>query len=170
MIKQFVAQEFCFRCRGCCRFKEVNSVWSPCLLDEEIQEFLDKEGIPAVSISAHRRIQPIAIRDEEGFICPFLNTADNKCKVYHRHPFECQLYPFLINLRKDKVLLTLDLNCPYVAEEINSPQAKDYIAYLSNFLNSPEQLKMLKDNPQIIQAYEEVREVVELNLPLHGAR
>jgi len=164
MIKQFVAQEFCLKCRGCCRFKEANSVWSPCLLDEEIQGFLDKEGIPAVSISADRRIQPVAIRDAEGFVCPFLNTADNKCKVYHLHPFECQLYPFLINLRSDKVLLTVDLNCPYVAEKINSQEAKDYIVYLSSFLNSPQQLKMLKDNPQIIQAYEEVREVAELNL------
>ncbi len=134
-------------------------------MDEEIQDLLDKEGIPAVSIAADRRIQPVPIPGTEGFVCPLLNRVDNKCKIYSRHPFECQLYPFLINLRKDKVLLTVDLNCPYAASKIDSPEARDYIIYLSNFLNSPEQLKMFRDNPQIIQAYEEVREVAELNLP-----
>lgn len=165
MIKQFVPQEFCLKCRGCCRFKEANSVWSPCLLDEETQGFLDKEGIPAISISADRRIQPIATYDEKGFVCPLLNTADNKCRIYNLRPFECQLYPFLINLRKEKVLLTVDLNCPYVYEKIDTPLAKEYIIYLTAYLNSPKMLKVLKDNPQIIQAYEEVREITELNLP-----
>ena len=165
MIKQFVPQEFCLKCQGCCRFKEANSVWSPCLLDEEIQELLDKSGIPAASISIDRRIQPIANPSGADFLCPFLETRDNKCKIYNTHPFECQLYPFLINLRKDKVLLTVDLNCPYVYEKINSQEAKDYIVYLTDYLNSASMLSLLKDNPQIIQAYEEVREVAELNLP-----
>lgn len=80
-------------------------------------------------------------------------------------PFECQLYPFLINLRKGKVLLTVDLNCPYVCEKINIPEIKEYISYLAGYLNAPEQLEMLESNPQIIQAYEEVREVAELRFP-----
>ncbi len=165
MIKQFVPQEFCLKCRGCCRFKEADSVWSPCLLDEEIQALLDRKNIPFASISIDRRIQPIANPGGEGFICPFLNSLDNKCGIYDLRPFECQLYPFLVNLRKGKVLLTVDLNCPYVCEKINSREAKDYITYLCGLLNSPEKLKILKNNPQIIQAYEEVREVAELNFP-----
>ena len=165
MIKQFVPQEFCLKCRGCCRFKEADSIWSPCLLDEEIQELADKEGVPAASISVDRRLQPVANPDGEGFICPFLGSADNQCRIYNLRPFECQLYPFLINLRRDKVLLSVDLNCPYVYEKIGTPLAKEYIIYLTAYLNSPKMLKVLKDNPQIIQAYEEVREIVELNLP-----
>jgi hypothetical protein len=165
VIKQFVPQEFCLKCRGCCRFKEANSVWSPCLLNEEIQELLDKPGIPAASISIDRRIQVIANPGGSDFICPFLEGQDNKCKIYDIRPFECQLYPFLINLRKSKVLLTVDLNCPYVYEKINSQEAKDYIIYLTEYLNSGPLRLMLKDNPQIIQAYEEVREVAELSLP-----
>jgi hypothetical protein len=165
MIKQFVPQEFCLKCQGCCRFKEANSVWSPCLLDEEIQGLLDRKDLPAASISIDRRVQPVVNPNGVDFICPFLNSRDNKCAIYAGRPFECQLYPFLINLRNGKVLLTVDLNCPYVYEKINSQEAKDYISYLSSYLNSPEQIKLLKDNPQIIQAYEEVREVAELNLP-----
>ena len=165
MIKQFVPQEFCLECRGCCRFKEANSVWSPCLLDEEIQGLLGKPGIPAASIAIDRRIQPVANPLGADFLCPFLKTLDNKCVIYESRPFECQLYPFLINLRKTKVLLTVDLNCPYVYEQLHSQKTKDYIVYLTEYLNSPLLLSMLKDNPQIIQAYEEVREVAELNLP-----
>ncbi|MDD5129752.1 MAG: YkgJ family cysteine cluster protein [Candidatus Omnitrophica bacterium] len=165
MIKQFVPQEFCIKCRGCCRFKEENSVWSPCLLDEEVQDLADKPGVPAASITLDRRLQPIANPDGGDFICPFLGIPDNKCKIYSIRPFECQLYPFLINLRRGKVLLTVDLNCPYVYERINSQEAKDYIAYLTKHLNSAALRSMLKDNPQIIQAYEEVREVAELSLP-----
>jgi len=163
VIKQFVPQEFCLKCQGCCRFKEANSVWSPCLLDEEIQELLDKPGIPAASISVDRRIQPIANPGGADFICPFLEIQENKCQIYDLRPFECQLYPFLINLRNDKVLLTVDLNCPYVYEKINSQEAKDYIVYLTGYLNSKPLRLMLKDNPQIIQAYEEVREIAELD-------
>jgi len=164
VIKQFVPQDFCIKCRGCCRFKEEDSVWSPCLLDEEVQGLLDKPGIPAVAMSIDHRIKVVANPSGADFICPFLGVQDNKCKIYDTRPFECQLYPFLINLRKGKVLLTVDLNCPYVYEQINSPAAKDYIVYLTGYLNSRPLRSMLKDNPQIIQAYEEVREVAELNL------
>jgi Fe-S-cluster containining protein len=165
MIKQFVPEDFCLKCRGCCRFKEDNSVWSPCLLDEEIHELMDKKDIPAASIFADRRLHPIVNPEGENFICPFLEMLDNKCKIYTLRPFECQLYPFLINLRKGKVLLTVDLNCPYAYERINTPEANDYILYLTQLLNSSKMIKMLKDNPQIIQAYEEVREVAEIDFP-----
>ena len=165
MIKQFVPTEVCLSCQGCCRFKEAISVWSPCLLDEEIQNLLERKDIPAASLAVDRRIMPIVNSGGEDFICPFLKTENNCCQIYTLRPFECQLYPFLLNLRKDKVLLTVDLNCPYVCEKIDTPEAKKYIAYLSDYLNAPEQIQMLKDNPQIIQAYEEVREVAELRFP-----
>ncbi len=164
MMKQFVPSDFCLKCRSCCRFRDADSVWSPCLLDEEIQEFIDKD-IPAVSISADRRLGLLPAPSGEGFICPFLKDEDNHCQVYAKRPFECQLYPFLLNLRSGKVLLTIDLNCPYASANINTPQMREYILYLTAYLNEKKQLRMLKDNPQIIQAYEEVREVAELQFP-----
>ena len=163
MIKQFVPQEFCLNCQGCCRFRQANSVWSPCLLDQEIQNLLDKK-IGQVYICADRRLVPIANPDKSGFICPCLELESNKCKIYSLRPFECQLYPFLINLRDKKVLLTVDLNCPYARENINDNKFKEYSEYLAEFLNLPAQLKILEENPQILQAYEDVKEVLELNI------
>jgi Fe-S-cluster containining protein len=165
MIKQIIPQEFCLKCRGCCRFKALNSAWSPCLLEEEVQDMLDKD-IPAASISANRKLIPVSDpAAAEGFICPFLDAQENKCKIYGFRPFECQLYPFLIDLRGKKVILTLDLNCPYVSEHLKDDEFRKYIDSLASFLNSPAQLKVLKDNPQIIQAYEEVLDIMELELP-----
>ncbi len=164
MIKQVIPEEFCLKCRGCCRFKKIDSVWSPCLLDEEIQDLLDKK-IPSACISLNKKLLPIPGPQGEGFICPFLEVKDNKCKIYDFRPFECQLYPFLINLRGRKVILTLDLNCPYAREHLKDDAFKIYTDYLIAFLNSPAQIEILKDNPQIIQAYEEVLDIIELELP-----
>lgn len=164
-VKQFVPEEDCLKCQGCCRFREAESVWSPCLLEEETLELIDKPGIPAVSISADKKIMPVAVQGKEGFFCPFISLADNKCKIYAMRPFECQLYPFLIAFRGKKVLLTVDLNCPYARLKADSKEFREYVDYLTKFLNSPKQLKLLKDNPQLIQAYEDVLDVVELNIP-----
>lgn len=162
MIKQFVSQEHCLKCQGCCRFAKENSVWAPCLLDEEIQELLDKL-IPPASISADRRIYPVPNPKGEGFICAFFDLPKNQCQIYGFRPFECQLYPFLINLRGKKIILTVDLNCPCAKEKINSREFKEYTENLAQYLNSPAQMKLLKSNPQILKAYEEVTEIIELN-------
>jgi Fe-S-cluster containining protein len=163
MIKQFVPQEFCLKCKGCCRFKDMDSVWAPCLLEEEIQGLLDKK-IPPAAISSERRLLPVPQPGAGGYVCPFLNIADNKCKIYGFRPFECQLYPFLINLRNKRVLLTLDLNCPYIKENLKSEELKAYTEYLATFLNSPQKKKLLKDNPHVLQAYEEVLDLIELDI------
>lgn len=162
-IKQFVPQEFCLKCRGCCRFREADSVWLPCLMDEEIQELLDR-NIPAVNISIDRKIQPVENPSGEGFLCALFNCTDNKCRIYEIRPFECRIYPFLINLRANKVILTIDLNCPYVSEHVNTPEFKEYVDYLSSFLNSPKQARLLKDNPQLLKTYEDITEVIELKI------
>jgi len=161
MMKQFVPQEVCLKCQGCCRFSSMDSVWSPYLLEEEIQELLDKD-IPPALIDINRRVRPVPEPAKDTFICAFFNAQENKCKIYGLRPFECQLYPFLLNLRDGKVLLTVDLHCPYIKEKLESRELKEYIAYLSDYLNSPKQLQLLKGNPQILQAYEDVMELLEL--------
>lgn len=163
MMKQFLPKEVCLRCQGCFRFKEQNSVWLPCLMDEEIQELLDRK-IPPALISMERKIQPYPNPAGEGFICAFFDIRDNKCKIYDWRPFECQLYPFLVNLRDRKIILTVDLNCPYVKENLQSKEFKEYADYLISFLNSPAQIKLLKDNPQLLKAYEDISEVIELKI------
>lgn len=165
MIKQLIPQEFCLKCQGCCRFFKQDSVWSPCLLDEEIQALIDREGIPSASITVDKKLLSVPAPDQDGFICPFLDCASNKCKIYELRPFECQLYPFLLTLRNKKVILTIDLNCPYAKGILNTKDLQEYTRYLNGLLNSRRQITILKDNPQIIQAYEEVLDIIELSFP-----
>jgi len=162
VIDQFVPQDFCLKCKGCCRFKEKESVWSPCLLDEEVLDLIDKPGIPAASISAGRKLLLVPEKEGELFLCPFLNPADNNCQIYKIRPFECQLYPFLLNMRHGKIFLTVDINCPYVKDRLDSPEFREYALCLTKLLNSKKVLTMLKDNPQVLQAYEDVLNIVEL--------
>jgi len=138
-------------------------VWLPCLMEEEIQDLLDK-NIPPATISIDRKIQPVPHPDNEGFICAFFDLPQNKCKIYEYRPFECQLYPFLINLRGKKVILTVDLNCPYVKENLQTKEFKEYTDYLVNFLKCPAQLRLLKDNPQLLKTYEDISEIIELKI------
>lgn len=180
MIKQFVAQEFCLGCEGCCRFTEADTVWSPYLLDSDIQELLQNH-IPPLTMTPNRRIRLIPHPQGEGnftpletitregesltgFICAFFDTADNKCKIYSYRPFECQLYPFLINRNLDKVFLAVDLRCPFIGEKTESKEFKEYVNELLRILNSPAFIKTLKNNPQAYQAYPAVLNLAELKV------
>jgi len=165
MIKQFVPSDYCLHCQGCCRYLKDDSVWAPCLLDEEIQELLDRKGLPAIVLSQQKRLCLVAHPEgKDGFICPLLVIPDNTCRIYDSRPFECQLYPFLLNLRGKKVVLTVDLNCPYVRERAQSGEFKAYAEYIAAFLNTPAQITRLKNNPHILAAYEDVAEIIELDL------
>ena len=162
MITQIVPVGHCLKCKGCCRFKEADSVWVPTLLEEEVLELIDKD-LPSAAISKGKRLMAIPSEEEGSFICPFLKVQGNACAIYASRPFECQLYPFLITLRNKKVILTVDLNCPWAQGKMGSKEFKEYTGYLSAHLNTPALLRMLKDNPQVLQAYEQVLEIVELD-------
>jgi len=149
-MKQFLPKEACLKCQGCCRFAEAADVWAPNLLDKEIS-LLSKRS--AGSISTDKKIKPVFSKDKDIFFCPFLNYSDNKCRAYSCRPFECRLYPFLINRSAGRVYLAADPNCPFIAGKMETKQFKDYAAYLARLLNGRAFRKMLKDNPQVIQEY-----------------
>ena len=174
MIKQFVPSDYCLnKCRMCCRFSQQESVWSPCLLDKEIEE-LPKHNIPASVITPGKKIRLAPFPEKNNsnlpahigpiFVCPFLNTQNNKCEIYVLRPFECQLYPFLINKKDKKVFLSVDLGCPYAKENINSAGFQEYTQRLFELLNKADYLGAIRKNPQIIQAYEDALDLRELNI------
>ena len=163
MIKQVTTHNYCLNCNGCCRFSEQDSVWLPCLLNEETQELL-KKNFPPSLISQDKKIRSLPNPKHNNFVCSFFQPKDNKCAIYAFRPFECQLYPFVINRKADKVFLALDLRCPFVKENLESQKFKEYIRYLTAFFNSPRTIEILKNNPQITQIYKGVLNLAELNL------
>jgi hypothetical protein len=68
----------------------------------------------------------------------------------------------LLTLRGTKIILTVDINCPYIKDNLKTSALKEYSEYLTAFLNSPEQIEILKDNSHLLQAYQQVLDLIEL--------
>lgn len=134
---QIIPRGFCLKCRGCCRFAEKHSPWSPKLLSEE------KTALKKVRLKPYK----------DGYICSFLNQRRNTCKIYALRPFDCRLYPFLLRRQNKKAYLALDLNCPYVEKNFSSEKFKAYLKRILKFLNQPKIKKLILRNPQIIGRY-----------------
>ncbi|MFA5090300.1 MAG: YkgJ family cysteine cluster protein [Candidatus Omnitrophota bacterium] len=161
MIKQFTCEAFCLECRGCCRFSQEDSVWLPYLLKEEEGALLKAKGVGSIS---YQKIYPVRSKNEDGFLCPFLGVSRNKCGIYLQRPFECQLYPFLLNSSQGRVYLAQDPHCPYLKEKEGSNELKEYIDCLIAFINSPAQLKIIQNNLKIIHEYPGVENIAKLDM------
>jgi uncharacterized protein len=107
MINQYVPQDFCLHCQGCCRFNTSDSVWSPSVTSED-KARLERNKIPSFFISAQNKIRLIFNQQWDIYACSFLTSPDNKCKVYEYRPLECQIYPFVIHRNGSKVHLAVD--------------------------------------------------------------
>lgn len=149
-VEQLIPGEFCLRCRGCCRFSRQESVWQPHLLKEEERAL---GLIPLVFDSG-----------ENSFICAKLSLAENKCRIYADRPFECRLYPFLFDRRKDKIFLALDPNCAFVRDKIKDLRSSEYTRSLIELVQRKTFLDLLKNNPLLAQEYEGVIDLTELKI------
>ncbi len=160
MIKQFVPEEVCLKCQGCCRFKEEVGVWLPCLLEEEVPALKKNNYF----FSDDKKIIPAFSKKEGIFFCPFLNRSENKCAIYRQRFFDCQLYPFVINRKGKKTHLAVDLNCDFVKNNFKIVDFNRYAEYLLGLLTGQVYKNILKNNPQIIQLYPEVVDLAELGI------
>lgn len=145
-----IPQEFCLKCRGCCRFSRQDSVWQPHLLEEEKSEVAKIQIVPAPG--------------GNDFICGNLSSGDNKCKIYANRPFECRFYPFLFDRKKKKVFLALDPNCAFVRENNKNLEFEEYTRSLIELVQNKGYLDILKNNPFLAQEYEGVKDLIELKV------
>jgi Fe-S-cluster containining protein len=148
-IKQLIPEGYCLKCRGCCRFSQKSSAWSPRLLEEEKKEI--------------GRISVLANEQEGTFICSHLNVQDNRCKIYSSRPFECRLYPFLLSLKENKKFLAIDLNCPFAKDNKDTEEFKAYCLQIADLMKSPGFSGVLRNNPQLFQPYTGVSEITEID-------
>jgi uncharacterized protein len=157
-IDPFVPSEVCLACDVCCRFDARDSVWSPLFLFKEILFLNEKNLVPSCLFShAHQkagrgaRIQ--LVKHKEGWACPCFSSPDQKCRIYSARPLDCRLYPFLLLREGEKVFLAIDEKCPYARKHKDAPATRRATAALAAQCKSHEFIRMLKENPEIIQAY-----------------
>lgn len=162
MIKQIVPQGMCLECRGCCRFREAESSWTPSLLCEEAIAFQNKGIQPSFFSLEKKKILPIWNERNDAFLCPFVEEDTYHCQIYDYRPLECALYPFLLSSRKGRIFLSADIHCPYMEEQGQSQEVKEYAQHLQHFFSSNQGKKILHENQHLIQPYEDVLDIIEL--------
>lgn len=153
-IMQFLPQEVCLSCDGCCRFSQEHSIWSPAFLDAE-KKLICKNPSYKGMISASQSIKSLPLKDY--FICPFFDAENNRCKIYDIRPLECELYPFLINKIGSRIHLAVDLNCRFVRDKLGDKDCQDYVDYLLKFLSRPAVTLAIRKNLRIFKDYTEGR-------------
>lgn len=157
-LRQPAIEKFCLDCKGCCRYAEKESVWSPLFMFEEIIEVTEKNIIPRSLFSrpGERPGKAARIRLAEyagHFICPRLDPKSNACNIYVSRPLDCRLYPFLLAAKDRQAYLAMDKKCPYSAETLKKGISPEYKKYLVDFLESESFLKRAQNNPEIVQEY-----------------
>ncbi len=146
-IQQFVPSTVCLSCDGCCRFKESDSPWRPKMGKEDVANTVHKglaESIFAQVLDSDGHIKTKSCDD--GHICSFFNKEHNTCRIYTGRPFECQLYPFILEQKQGRVALSVHLNCPFVQEKRNTPEFDEYVAYLKKYFTQNSVREFLQKN------------------------
>ena len=161
-MKSWIPTETCLSCDVCCRFTEADSVWSPALLEDEIQAYVS-QGL--LQKAPARGRMPLVSNSAEGnHLCAFLIPESHQCRIYAERPLECQLYPFLLVSRGGKTWLALDPSCPYAMERLDEPGFQDVLRETLAFLTQPETMDLLRRHPHLFQPYENVIDLKELDL------
>lgn len=157
LTKQFVPQEVCLACDGCCRFKDANSPWRPKVSVDEIYKWRYDNPSLSEKIFSDQRL------DGEGYIktkkvqgqcqCSFFDAKSNTCQVYGNRPFQCQLYPFILTKTDKGFGVSVHLSCPFIQETFGKDTFNDYAAYLKEYFHKEEVLKFLNHNPSLFDDY-----------------
>lgn len=172
-LRQFVPQEVCLSCDGCCRFKEETSSWRPKVGPEELALSSKAASKPLAEL-----ILGPATVDRNGYIktvschgqhlCSFFKQDDNTCRIYSARPFECQLYPFILSREPEGApAIFAHINCPHIQATLGTPEFKDYVEYLKEFFTGAPVRDFLKRNPVLIGDYAAYRAELEPLFRIH---
>ena len=173
-LPQLVPPKVCLACDGCCRFKDEQSPWRPKIAQEEIKQIKNGKGSLVEKVFSSDK--PF----KEGFLptdsksgvchCAFFDLDKNACRIYGDHPFECQLYPFILTKHKEDVVICVHLNCPYVKQHRHTKIFEDYVSVLKQFFKRKEMLDFIKKNRILIGDYSAYLDELEYIFALpHGS-
>ncbi len=152
-LKQYVTSEICLACDGCCRFKEEDSRWRPKVAASEKDAI--KRSDLATEILRREIFTPqgyiLAQKADSSscFTCVFLHRSEGTCRIYARRPFDCRLYPFVLDRKEEKIRVCVHRNCPFIEQTLQSPPYEEYVQYLKNYFSHPQVKDFLRANPEL---------------------
>lgn len=162
-LQQFVPSKVCLDCDGCCRFKEKDSLWRPRLTEEEITQTI-KRGLAEEiflkqALGKDGRIETIS--GQGHYFCRFFDSAANRCRIHGFHPFECQLYPFVLMNKEGKTAIAAHHHCPFIQEKRNSEEFARYVSYLKDFFQQKETRDFIQRNSLLVNDYADYQDELE---------
>ncbi len=143
-ITQIIPNKLCFSCDVCCRFLDKNALLAPLFLPHEITPKIKHH----LGKSCRVKLKPW----QDMHTCYFFNSKNNKCTIYSKRPFDCQLYPFTIMFdeKREKIVLGIDKKCPFSAIPEMGNSIKNYFHYLVDLLEKKEIATLVARNPSFI--------------------
>ncbi|MBI3312213.1 MAG: DUF2156 domain-containing protein [Candidatus Omnitrophica bacterium] len=178
-VPQIVPEEYCFRCRICCRFPDTENVQTPFWSEAETQRAqaadpkLENRFIPLPgTVSRGVKLEQCG----EGYRCPAFDPENRRCSIHSVKPLDCRLYPFVLTASSARPhpVLAMDMKCPYLQDHHRDPALADYARRLQGYLSSPEAAAYLHTNPKIVgpswPEYVTVAELPAWVLPDHTER
>lgn len=160
-LPQFVDQEYCLSCRGCCHFDTSKSDWRPKWSMSERNHHLSFVKVKNSEVSS-----PLNV-DAKGFIqtrpsdkskhcrhhCYHLESSSHHCQIYNQRPFDCQLYPFLLRKKNNKRYISVHQACPFVIDHAEDERITAYTKILLEYLQREDIRKFLSWNDEIFHEY-----------------
>ena len=110
----------CFACRGCCTFDAKYPDYAPLFTTEQRDRVQTEFATEAIVFLPVGRMWRIGLREMPGTgrcVCPLLDVQSGSCRVYSYGIFDCDTWPYQVQVRGGRRLLTLTSECPVVGEE-----------------------------------------------------
>lgn len=167
----FVPQNICLSCQGCCRFQNAASIWRPKVSEEEIslvqKRRKDFQNIySSASVDSQHFVKAYEIPKPHQFPaecqCGFFDIEKNVCRIYQDRPFDCRLYPFLLLKKGRDIFLAVHLNCPYIEQTRYQKIFADQLTKLKDYFSGKDILEFLRRNQFLAGEYLEFLHEIDI--------
>ena len=157
IVEQIVPSRVCFACDVCCRFPEQDSALRPYFTKEEIlaavASGMSQDAFPDQAGSK----VAVVPNGEEGYRCPAFDPQTGQCGIYEARPLDCRLYPVAVmwDQAHSAVVMGWDSKCPFIRDNLDSPESRAYVERTAAFLESKESVNIFSSNVQLIVAFQD---------------
>ena len=157
IVEQIVPSTVCFTCDVCCRFPEQDSALRPYFTKEEILAAV-ASGMSADAFPDQAGSKVAVVPNgEEGYRCPAFDPQTGQCGIYEARPLDCRLYPVAVmwDQAHSAVVMGWDSKCPFIRDNLDSPESRAYVERTAAFLESKESVNIFSSNIQLIVAFQD---------------